>query len=73
MKTYDVVDWFYDYGLLVGLPINIVVLLWDIPMWASRGFMEYSICWKGALLLMIGTGLCTIGSLVKLWYEYMTR
>jgi len=67
-----IIYWLYNNGVLIGLPINILVLAWDIPMWVSRGFVEYSICWKGGLLLMLGTALCTFGELSEYWMEVKT-
>ena len=71
--TEKVIYWLYNNGVLIGLPINILVLLWDIPLAVSRGFLEYSICWKGAVLFMLGTALCTFGELSEYWMEMKTK
>ena len=65
--------WLLDYGVLLGLPINILVLFWDVPMWVSRGFMEYSIRGKGAFILLLGTILCTAGKITEIWLDQVTE
>jgi hypothetical protein len=66
------VYYLYRWGLWFGLLIIITVSLWDI---LTKGlgclfvFWQYSIAWKGVLLIWIGLGLI-LGSI---WAERMVK
>jgi len=67
-----IIFWLHDWGLKVGLTINTIVLVWDIPAMLSRGFFEPSIRGRGMLVFVIGMVLCWTGRYSTKWLDHKT-
>lgn len=45
------------YGEFLGLILIGLVSFWDFMVVGAKGFLEYSVCWKGVLIIWIGLAL----------------
>ena len=48
------------YGEPAGIVIVLVTCLWDIFLRGARGFLEYSVCWKGIVAILCGVVLIVL-------------
>lgn len=63
----DLIIAFGIWGEVLGLILIALVTLWDIFISGARGFMQYSICWKGIILIWLGIGLVVASKHTKRW------
>ena len=57
--------WLGTHGVRRGLTLIGAVTIWDILMFGWRGFFEYSIGWKGILIVWCGLWLILQGHKIE--------
>ena len=72
MKEISMGDTMYElwgvigkYGRKAGLSMVTLVTVWDVMMTGLRGFMEYSIGYKGIVLIWVGVALIFKGHRIE--------